>query len=738
MLPSMAAAALTRTSSEQAALVPGAPAAGAPSQQPVWWLHIPKCGTSFKESAELYVEDPEHSKACCGYTHKRVPADASDETLSHVVAMFREPKQRAASAYYYMKKKSSPDGVNRCCERDWGWLKTVYRPIRAQIRDGAAFGDTLANFKGCQANMVMGHGCMERPDTWIDGNWSTTANLAIRRMQKFRFVGIESEWLLSICLFNFKLTGRRYVTRNQIVDSHATHKIRGKAGLDLGTQTFTEYDVAGYPEDPLDGPLYSAVEARFWEEVKAHEISKRHCIEESTNAAVSLRRTASAVAEEVERPRPLGEDSWVDEEAVQKWSIPLVQHQRREAELSLAALVPPQLYSDQAILTSSLRKQLEGFCERRKTDYRCQKGATSMGMKALSTVTPADLDNADLPLSDEEFAAMLDIAMDGLYERDPAAGAERAEKADWPRLQLDEDTGGAYWTTAKGQTPALNFGAWQKAGNWPRASCAVVGSGAALSGRGLGPEIDAHDVVVVVNNMPAKTDHADMGSRMDVFFQSAAGVLSQDGPTGARMVVSTGGHDPAVSPICHTSGEDEPRCIDRFKAMIVRNMLLDPPGWQNAHYMRDFANASEVGLAWSGKMVTTLVHHLRRPGTPDEGKPSTGFHALVTMALLCSSVELCECLPFKLGGAPICTLPDRPDRARSLPPSHGHLPIALLRADGFTGTDTVDGRTEGVVHNIEGEHRILQRLVSKSIPQSEFPDETTFRAWATTNVSVVL
>ena len=347
-----------------------------------------------------------------------------------------------------------------------------------------------------------------------------------------------------------------------------------------------------------------------------------------------------------------------------------------------AALLPPQVYSDQAILTSSLRKHLVGFCERRKTDYRCQKGAASMGMKALATVTPADLDNADLPLSDEEFAAMLDIAVDGLFERDPPTpGAERAERAEWPRLQLD-DTGGAYWTTAKGQTPALGFGSWQKAGAWPRASCAVVGSGAALSGRGLGPEIDAHDVVVIVNNMPAKADHADMGSRMDVFFQSAAGILSQTGPTGARMVVSTGGHDPDVDPICHTSGKDEPRCIDRFKVMIVRNLLLDPPGWQNAHYMRDFANDSKVGLGWSGKMVTTLVHHLRRPGLPDEGKPSTGFHALVTMALLCSSVELCECPPRSTRGRthlhiarsrpprlPACSSPDRPFARRWL---HGY------------------------------------------------------------------
>jgi hypothetical protein len=383
------------------------------------------------------------------------------------------------------------------------------------------------------------------------------------------------------------------------------------------------------------------------------------------------------------------------------------------------ALLPHlPVYSDQAILTDSLRKQLEGFCKRHKTDYRCQEDAASVGMKALSTVTPADLDNADLPLSGEEFEALLDIAKEGLFERDPPS-AEQAGKADGPRAlhevdddsggaynwtralhEMDDDSGGAYWTTAGMSTPHLGLGSWLKAGSFPRASCAVVGSGAALSGRGLGPEIDAHDVVVVVNNMPSKADHADMGSRMDVFFLTAVGIHSKTGPTGERMVVSTGGRDPAVTPICHTSGEDDdvPRCIDRFKALIVRSILHDSPGQPQEHCMRDFANTSEVGLGWSGTMVTNLVHHLRRPGLPDEGKPTTGFHAVVTMALLCSSVELY----------------------------------------GFTGTDTYDGRTEGVVHNIEGEHRVLQRLLSKSIPQSEFPDETTFRAWETTNVSLVL
>ena len=74
----------------------------------------------------------------------------------------------------------------------------------------------------------------------------------------------------------------------------------------------------------------------------------------------------------------------------------------------------------------------------------------------------------------------------------------------------------------------------------------------------------------------------------------------------------------------------------------------------------------------------------------------------------------------------------------ALPPQLLIASAPLLRADGFTGTDTYDGRTEGVVHNIEGEHRVLHRLINKSIPLSEFPDETTFRAWETTNVSLVL
>ena len=51
------------------------------------------------------------------------------------------------------------------------------------------------------------------------------------------------------------------------------------------------------------------------------------------------------------------------------------------------------------------------------------------------------------------------------------------------------------------------------------ASCALVGSGATLGGRGLGKEIDAHDYVIRVNRLPQRAAHYfDVGRRTSVWF----------------------------------------------------------------------------------------------------------------------------------------------------------------------------------------------------------------------------
>jgi hypothetical protein len=51
------------------------------------------------------------------------------------------------------------------------------------------------------------------------------------------------------------------------------------------------------------------------------------------------------------------------------------------------------------------------------------------------------------------------------------------------------------------------------------ASCAIVGSGATLLGRGLGKTIDAHDFVIRVNRLPTAREHTrDVGARTSVWF----------------------------------------------------------------------------------------------------------------------------------------------------------------------------------------------------------------------------
>merc|ERR1719197_1209116 len=85
--------------------------------QTVWWLNIPQCGNAFAESVQRYREYPSHKTACCmGNTkqHKVLPQEASDSTLARVAAIFRNPQQRMASAYYYIKRTRG-----RCCDEEW-------------------------------------------------------------------------------------------------------------------------------------------------------------------------------------------------------------------------------------------------------------------------------------------------------------------------------------------------------------------------------------------------------------------------------------------------------------------------------------------------------------------------------------------------------------------------------------------------------------------------------------------
>ena len=93
-------------------------------------------------------------------------------------------------------------------------------------------------------------------------------------------------------------------------------------------------------------------------------------------------------------------------------------------------------------------------------------------------------------------------------------------------------------------------------------------------------------------------------------------------------------------------------------------------------------------------MVTRLVHHVCRDGTPYAGKPTTGFHALVAMAFACQSVELY----------------------------------------GFSGSETYNGHQVSPDHGLEAEHAAIAALINRTLSPADYPDEETAVAWERTNV----
>ena len=66
---------------------------------------------------------------------------------------------------------------------------------------------------------------------------------------------------------------------------------------------------------------------------------------------------------------------------------------------------------------------------------------------------------------------------------------------------------------------------------------AIVGSGPSEVGRGLGQEIDAHDVVIRINNHTVKGFEADYGSRTDVWAKHTTDYLRHDIPDERIQVI---------------------------------------------------------------------------------------------------------------------------------------------------------------------------------------------------------
>ena len=280
----------------------------------LWWLHIPKAGSSFALSTADYPVS--RYRDLGGSQHQPLPSRFGLANISavNVVAMFRQPEHRVLSSYFHMRElaRTSKTQLGKplvsCCMEDWGWSPFVYLPVHRAVVQGSSVASTLGAFEGCQVNMVLGSGCMsKRAQTMAD------AAAAVERVKQFMFVGLTEHWNVSVCLFNFLLTGRRWMLRHQLLNTRATDTSEYSHGTVLAAPHKSSGAPPGKPNathssiwpsfhrshavplplptlatpsagvdtsltpDPLDGMLYDYVRQRFLRETQQHRIRLECC-----------------------------------------------------------------------------------------------------------------------------------------------------------------------------------------------------------------------------------------------------------------------------------------------------------------------------------------------------------------------------------------------------------------------------------------------------------------------------
>lgn len=236
------------------------PLAPRPTTMPLQFLHFPKTGSSWSLTMELHG-------GSVYWHHDPVGQNATWGELQNVAVLFRHPEDRLLSMYWWIRQTNG-----QCCEIvDFGWPsgRERYHVFNA-VRQGGS-PDLLARYSHCQLHMVMGHKCCSRHE-YMEPMGDVLA-AAKQRVDAFSFVGLTSEWLLSACLFNFKMTGHRFVVTMQLKNCRPT-TINSMAANGFNGSL---KNLSILPRDDAEHELFDHATERFWREVKAHNITSATC-----------------------------------------------------------------------------------------------------------------------------------------------------------------------------------------------------------------------------------------------------------------------------------------------------------------------------------------------------------------------------------------------------------------------------------------------------------------------------
>lgn len=242
---------------------------------PVWWLHVPKCGTSFGTALihlacgshigeNESIDDYRFNQYTGDWTercgkdklwrfggHDPLQRHMTTEKLGHVAAMFREPSQRAISGWYH---------------------------DRHDCDTAVTISDYAACTNGCAASMLLGYECFDQEGAVIALEKQATIE---SHMQALGFVGLTGEFDLSVCLL---------------------HAMYGGECLPIefkNTRPGKQKDASGAPYDQAkhnitdmprgaDHILFEAAMAVFWRNIKKYGVNRRTCLEQFCPKAASF------------------------------------------------------------------------------------------------------------------------------------------------------------------------------------------------------------------------------------------------------------------------------------------------------------------------------------------------------------------------------------------------------------------------------------------------------------------
>ena len=265
----------------QRALEMDSPAIRRWKASPMFWLHIPKCGTSFYNTvlhmpgacpglgANVSIDDEQFGKCfevgirtkcftwCnqalvhCDFppqnTHKYLVDEMYDEFKGHFVALFRQPEQRLLSAWYDDEDvfRAEPQ-ISRCAVN-----RTAERYLTME--------EFIEKMKNRETKQVVGKKNVTEADVPV----------AKQRLREgFAFVGLQEEWPLSICLFHAKFGGP--CRRVEFLDTRPN---------DHSSQQSSDYDVSvlnGWI-DKVDRPVYAEAVRIFHEDLVKYDVSPTTC-----------------------------------------------------------------------------------------------------------------------------------------------------------------------------------------------------------------------------------------------------------------------------------------------------------------------------------------------------------------------------------------------------------------------------------------------------------------------------